>query len=484
MTLPMLSFTLVSALLAAAPSSSPEAVGVLAVAPSPAADPDLIETNKELRNELARHLEGVLEPQEVRQLMLGQPPMGMLSALDRSYEEAVAVLKEDHALGMERLKTLIARLERLAESQEVFTQWTRAILRLARARLERASSPKDANVAVAEARDLLEQLLRASPDVVIDPLLYSKKVERLAAEVKKELSEAQTRVLSFTSCPSGTKVHLEGREVGVCPLSLKVTKGRYRVSGRIGALRAQTEVVTVADADVEVRLDFSIAPTMKPEHGPYVLLEPKDAERGIPRAAAWLGMDRVVATTIHRHQDVAYLGAQVFRVWPNATVERQGWLQLTGATPPVDGVADLAAFLVTGKASPRILEKMPELPGAAPLPENVMAGTVARRSDSSARILTWSPVATGVLAIGLGAFAGWKGAVANDNYRKANGMVTGPTGVSLGDAPSYRDHLAAGDAAKRNALIGGIGAGVCAVATGVLGYLAHRQTGEIGPFRF
>jgi hypothetical protein len=30
----------------------------------------------------------------------------------------------------------------------------------------------------------------------------------------------------------------------------------------------------------------------------------------------------------------------------------------------------------------------------------------------------------------------------------------------------------------------GIGAGVCLVATGVLGYMSLKQTGEIGPWRF
>jgi hypothetical protein len=50
--------------------------------------------------------------------------------------------------------------------------------------------------------------------------------------------------------------------------------------------------------------------------------------------------------------------------------------------------------------------------------------------------------------------------------------------------PQYNDKVADGDQAKSIAIGTGVGAGVCAITTGVLGWLSYKQTGEIGPFRF
>jgi len=51
-------------------------------------------------------------------------------------------------------------------------------------------------------------------------------------------------------------------------------------------------------------------------------------------------------------------------------------------------------------------------------------------------------------------------------------------------AASYNKMVTDGNSARSTALVAGAGAGVCLVATGVLGYFSYRQTGEIGPFRF
>ena len=79
--------------------------------------------------------------------------------------------------------------------------------------------------------------------------------------------------------------------------------------------------------------------------------------------------------------------------------------------------------------------------------------------------------------------AGWQAISSSSNYDKAHKLL-GPDGSVPFERAQYDKYLAAGDSAKRNAIIAGVGAGTCAIATGIMAYIAYRQTGEIGPFRF
>jgi hypothetical protein len=104
---------------------------------------------------------------------------------------------------------------------------------------------------------------------------------------------------------------------------------------------------------------------------------------------------------------------------------------------------------------------------------------------SSGKVMGWTATVAGGVALAAGGVAIWSQLDANAHYSSAR-KLTGPGGdLVVGATPAaYRSEVSAGDRSHRTAVLLGVGAGVAAAGSLVLGYLAHRQTGEVGPFRF
>lgn len=100
-------------------------------------------------------------------------------------------------------------------------------------------------------------------------------------------------------------------------------------------------------------------------------------------------------------------------------------------------------------------------------------------------VLGWTAVGAGVAALAAGGVAIWQESQARSHYAAAKAML-GPGGVlpASASAREFQDAFSAGSSAHRSAVALGIGAGAAAAASLVVGYVAYRQTGEIGPFRF
>jgi len=101
------------------------------------------------------------------------------------------------------------------------------------------------------------------------------------------------------------------------------------------------------------------------------------------------------------------------------------------------------------------------------------------------KLMGWSAVAAGVAAVGLGGYSLWQERQAKGHYSTASGMLN-PGGVLpvSASAQAYQDAVKAGRSSHTTAVATGIGAGAALGTSLVLGYLAYRQTGEVGPFRF
>lgn len=106
-------------------------------------------------------------------------------------------------------------------------------------------------------------------------------------------------------------------------------------------------------------------------------------------------------------------------------------------------------------------------------------------TGGASRALGWSAIAAGTVGLGLGGLAIWKETDARSRYASARGML-GPAGVlpASSSAQAYQDAVSAGRSSHQTAVTAGVAAGVCVGSSLLLGYLAYRQTGEIGPFRF
>jgi hypothetical protein len=470
----------------AAVSSAADSLGVVAVADPPGPSAELAELTSQFRAVLAERTTGVLEPAEIRTRMMGQTSSASLSELDRAYAGALATYQSGDFEGSIRtLRAVIDDLERLPEGTETFSQWTRAMLRLARA--EQSVGRRG------EANALLERLVRADPSIKVDtnqyPPSYAKQVEAVHAQLKAQ----GTRKLTVSAAQRGVKVFVEGREVGVAPVTISLPPARYKVSGRAGDLRAPAVTADLSETDQTVRLDFALAEALRPGAGPGLVLGQADRARKIVAAAAWLGLDRAVITTMPQDADITYLQATIYDV-RKGQMQREGRLRLAGKTPPPGGLIALATFLMTGQPSSLVAPAPGQAvagaaPAAAPAPvvssapsQPVVHTTGAPGAPSPA--LRWSPVVTGSLAVVLGVVSVVEGSAASSKFSSAKGMLVGGR-VGPGQSyDAYNKKVSDGNSAKSLAMATGIGAGVCLVATGVLGYMSLKQTGEIGPWRF
>jgi len=483
---------LASALATAAGAA--ESLGVLAVAEPPGPSPELAELTSQFRAVLAGRTTGVLEPAELRTRMMGQTSSATLSELDRAYAGALATYQSGDFEGSIRtLRAVIDDLERLPEGSDTFSQWTRAMLRLARA--EQTVGRRE------EANKLLEQLVRAAPDVKVDLNQYPPSFAKQVDAVRTQLHAKGTRKLTVNTTQRGAHVFVDGRDVGAAPVTVSLPPARYRVSGRAGDIRAPAVTADLSETDQSVRLDFALAAALRPGAGPGLVLAQADRSRNIVAASAWLGLDRAVVTSMVQDGDTAYLAATLYDVRKGQNL-REGRLRLAGKAAPPGGLTALATFLITGQGSslvavtpiplpppPASAAPRPAAAGPVAAPAPVVSGAAARPpvqasgAPAPSPALRWSPVVTGVLAGGLGGFALYEGSKASSAYSKADDMLVGGR-LPPGTSSIYDKHVSDGNSARSLAIASGVGAGACLVGTVVLGYMSYKQTGEVGPFRF
>jgi hypothetical protein len=347
---------------AAAPQpKTSDVVGVLAVSPPPGPGPALVDVAGMLRDELAKRIDGVFSARDLKDRMADyDQAMASLSDLDRAYSSAVDSAKRDPALAIRWLRGILAELERLPGGAEVYEQWTRANLRLARMRLEYVSSPEEGESGVREARQIVERVLRLQQHLKLDPSLFPRRVIALVEEARAGLAKAPLRKLAVRSAVEGVKVFVDGKEEGLAPLTLQVPAGIYRVSGTRGSLRSPAAMADAREADAAVSLDFTLLASFRPAQGPGLAAPEPEQESKILQSASALGLDRVVAASLVEQKNT-FLFASMTSLEPGGSASaRQGWIRLSprGLTPEV--AQEMADYLATGQAKGDITPLAPD----------------------------------------------------------------------------------------------------------------------------
>jgi tetratricopeptide (TPR) repeat protein len=473
--------TILLAALAAIPSLGlavdpvqPGPMGVLAVAEPPGPSPELADLTRALNGAVAERTKSVLSAEDLRRRMAGPGAGASLSELDRAYSGAVAAYQRGDYEGASRsLRAVIDDLERMPESEDVYAQWTRAMLRLARA--EGSLGRKG------EAREVLERLVRANPSIKADPELYPPSFARQIEEVRAAQKAGPKRKLVVDAGGRPARVFVDGRDVGPAPYTASLPPGRYRVSGVVGEVRVAGLTTDLSAEDQTVRLDFSVVETFRPAAGPGLAVPAAQRSKTVVTAGATLNLDSVLSATIDAQGDVRYLVGALYDV-RRGMLLREGRLRLSGATPPAGGLGALAGFLITGEPSALVISK-PDLSVKPPKAAGV--AIQASGAPSKPKVMGWSAIGAGGLAIGLAAFATYEGFSASGAYDDASAMKN-PDGT-LKPAYSreqYDSKVSDGDSARNVAYLSAGGAAAAAVTSGILGYLSYKQTGEIGPFRF
>lgn len=442
--------------MAAAADPEPESLGVVAVAEPPGPSAELAELTAQLRTACAQETQGVLDARQLQERM-GEVPGASLAEIDRAYSGAVATYHSgDYEGSIRSLRAVIAELEKLPDSADVFSQWTRAMLRLARA---------EANLGrKVDAEEILDRLVRANPNLKVDLSQYPPSFQAEIDKRRARLATLPKRTLEVTSTRKDARIFVERREVGTAPVSLSVPPGRYRVSAAADGVRLAGRMVDLSEQDQTVALDFEIAEALRPNAGPGLAISAKSADdrsRGVITAGAWLGLDRVIAARFGADGGVTFLNATLYDVRRGA-VEREGTIRLGAGNVAAPGaVSELARFVIRNGPC-------------------VVCVNRDRRPPSH---MGWGAFAAGVAFVGLGGFSAYQGINSQGHYNSAADLlVNGVLPTENRDA--YFGHLRQGDSARSTAYITLGGAVVTAAVAGVLGYLSYKQSGEIGPFRF
>lgn len=455
-----------------------DTLGVLAVASPPGPSSELVELTGQLRGALATRSPGVLEPAQMRERMATQPPRTSLTELDRTYESARdAYVNGDYDGSVRTLRSIIESLEQLPDSDEAFKQWTRAKLRLAKA---------ESDLGHQEAvRTTLDELLRAYPAVAVDPMLYLPKFVRQVEEARVRLKATPAQRLTVTSLASDARVYVDGQEIASAPVTVTLPRGRHKVSGARGASHLRPIQVDLDTEEVTVVLDFDLPAVWRPSAGPGLVLTGGDRTARIQAAGASLEVDQLFTVSIAEERVASYLVGTAYQV-SNGTVKREGRVRLSNRTVPPGGMAALAEYLLKGRTASGLVEVTQPATAASPPDLRVTppAGDLPQRLGAApkSKTLGWVAFSSGIATVVLGGVAIWQAAAASSSYSEADKLRL-PDGTST-DPPRFNALRNEGASHNRVALVAGIGAGACAVTTGILGYLAYKQTGEVGPFRF
>lgn len=451
---------LAAVLLAQVEAPRVDSVGVLSLALPPGPGAALAEIATELREAIAGRRAGVVEPRQLRLRMSG-PTGPTLEELDRAFEGArAASLAGDHQGSVRALRSVVEEMEKLPDGAETFSQCVRAVTRLARSELDLGHTDT--------ARSLLERLVRAAPDLELDRDLHPGRFLQLLENARSVLRSEPTHRLAVTASGPGARVYLNRRDVGSAPLELVLARGQYRLSGLLGSARVLPVTADIREADGSVLLDFTVPESFCPDLGPGLALPEEDRSRRVVAAGGYLGLAEIVTARLLVEGSVSYLVGTLYDVRRGMLV-REGRVRLEAGALPGGGAAALAEFLVSGSTASGLVE----IPGRRE----------AEPPPSPPRALGWTALATGIGTVGIAAFAALETRSASANYREARNLRSGGLGTYEA-VVQYNRAVDRGDAARRDATAAWVVAGVGAVATGVIGYLNYRRTGEFGPFRF
>jgi len=472
---------LLAVVLAAGPAGARRdgELAVLAVALPPGPSAELVEVAVQLRQVLGDLRGGVLDAAQLRQRMTGQPPGASLPELDRAFDAARrAHLAGDHEGAVRTLRAVVDDLEKLPGDAEAFRQWTRAVLRLARSELDLGRA--DAS------RLLLERLVRTAPDVAVDPELHPARLIRMVEVTRDALRAQPRRALAIAATGGGARVYINGREVGDAPLRLELASGRYRVSAARDGTRVAPVLVDLEQESQTLVLDFTVAEALRPALGPGIALSEEERPAQIAAIGSQLGVDEVIAVALGEGPGSWYAVGQLHDV-RRGKLEREGRIRLTERATSPESARALAEFLLTGRADPAVVEPTGPLPVASPpaMAAPDVAASLDLRPPARPPLspLGWASLGAGAASLGFATMALVESSSASRSYAlgrklRASGLVTNQA------AAVYEQVVSEGDAARRRATVGWVGAGTCAVATGLLGYLSYSRTGRFGPFTF
>jgi hypothetical protein len=453
--MPVTAAALLAAILAAAPDAGADAYAVVAVGDAPAGpDTATLAAAAELRAACGDRSRAVVADGKMRALLAPAAPAALADA-ERDLAAAERALDDGaYDAGARALRSVVDALEVAPPSVAAHALRVRALARLGYAEKLR----RDAGAMAAA----LDRLVAAAPEHALDPVEYPPSyVKELDAARRRAAARSRIALAVNAGGAAAVEVFVDGRPVGAAPVTVPLAPGRHRVEGVSGELRVPPAAVTAERDPLVVELDTAAAAALRAD-GAGLASAPGDRAARLARVAAWLGAAHVVAVTA----DARFVAAALHDA--GGVLVRDGRVRVEDGRAAALGA--LAAFLLTGEASPEVLPaaKLDLAPRSAP--PLLAVGASARTGRAWMRPAAYA--ATG-LAVALGGLAAYEGVSARNGFRSADALLAANNQfLSTADRQRYDDMRAGASRDRTVAFAAAGGAAAFAIGAGVLGVLS------------
>lgn len=323
-------------------------------------DPDLISNLRLLSKELQQRVKTQFIDEQTFRTRLAPRATKSVDELNRQTDAAQMLYYQAiYPKAEEQTREVLTEVERLPPSPDRVQLAVRAGILYGV--IQRGLGHPD------DGDDAFRRVIRLSPKYQMDPDLFSPSTRGRFDKVRKELFAQKRARLEVTSVPAGAEVYLDGVAAGRTPYSANVVPGNYQVMvGKedVWSLPHPLDVVRQGSLHVDLQFEGAIHPDRVP------CINSRGDERSRLAAASKLGTlveaDDVVVLRLERQTSgPSWLAATVTNVGSGKI--REGGLKVRDPSQPPEGLAELANFIVTGKAGKQVLTVEAGLPpGSSP----------------------------------------------------------------------------------------------------------------------
>lgn len=395
-------------------------------------DPGLQQAVGALRQSLASRPGARLLTTEATIDALGGPSRGSLADLKRRVAQAQTELfQQAHESSVRTLDAVISDLDGTPPGAE---RWA---LFLEAQALRAWNFQKMGQVAPAEAA--LERVLRLEPSWKPDGRSFPPSVGKMARDVSRRLSGRALATVKVRSEPAGLGVFVDGRPMGIAPLTLQLSRGSYRIESAYDGRRGIPRVMELVGA-VELRFERDLDGALFADAGPCLAVRPDRAERlsRLVQLSAVLHVRRVVDVRIEQPAaGERYLVASEVDGTSGQEL-REARVKWPPAGLPSGAVERLADFLTTGALAPPLEGAAHPLPAQLDLPAATRPSAkpepVASSGTSGLRIASYAALGVGVLGAAAGTYFLLDGRSATserDGLRAADGSFPAESRAAL-----------------------------------------------------
>ena len=293
----------------------------------------------------------------------------------------------------------------------------------------------------------------------------------------------------MTTGGKAARIFVEGRDLGPAPVTVTLFPGQYRVSAVAGEATVRG-AADLSQGDQKLAVDVGLAEAFRPDPGPALAVSPASQAAAVVQALAPRSASNSSSRSPRSTTRTCATSRRRSTMSPRGA-PREGRIRLADWTPPPGAIPGAGGLpRERRRVGPRHREAREARPvrvGRVGRPDEVelQPREPAPPRPGGSRTMGWVAFSSGVLAVGVGAFAAYEGFSASGKYSDAKSMLASDGTLSAGrDPAAYNGAVRDADSAVNVSRVSAGAAVGLAATSAVLGDISYKRTGEIGPIRF